>query len=207
MYKNLFHRSSFKWFWENTKRNCGVNQADLSSRWKKSFQKFSSVYFLGDSHTRSLYSYIAHSVGANVTGDRKNKWKGTSYRNVHFHFIKYNRDVPRIFDRFLDNFAQIKLKGTSNENSKGMTFSGKRGNNVSHRSDDSSDKPDDHNDGDDDDIKDKSRDRQHQWAPIFSDPVFNSHKLKLILTLEKSNLLSTNLFIKTKGLMMWFEYQ
>ena len=158
--KHLFHRSSFRWFWKNTKRNCVVNQTKLSSRWKQCLQRFSSVFFLGDSHTRGLYSYIAHSVGANVTGDRKNKRKSTSYRNLHFQFIKFNRDVRRIFDRFLDNFTRIKMKRNPNEKSNGKT--GKTSNdggsnNLSYHNDYSTDKLDDHNDDDDnDDIKNSS---------------------------------------------------
>ena len=151
--KHLFHRSSFKWFWKNTKRNCVVNQANLSARWKKCLQKFSSVYFLGDSHTRGFYSYIAHTVGANVKVDRKNERKSTSYRNLHFQFVKYNRDVPRVFDKFFDNFAQMKLKRRNNKKSEDKTLNNETGNNVSHRREDSSDKLDDHNDDDDDDDK------------------------------------------------------
>ena len=148
--KHLFYRSSFKWFWKNTKRNCVVNQANLSSRWEKCLRKFSSVYFLGDSHTRGLYSYIAHSLGANVTGDRKNKRKSTSYGNLHFQFIKFNRDVKRVFDRFLDNFIRIKMKRKTNEKSNGKTSNDGGSNNLSYLNDNSTDKLDDHNDDDDD---------------------------------------------------------
>ena len=81
--QHLISPYSFQWFWKDTQQNCIIQQNDLKNRWKQCLSEYSSIYLVGDSHTRGIFSFITKLFGKSLV-TQKNKWNDNHFSNVYF---------------------------------------------------------------------------------------------------------------------------